>query len=110
MRNSEAPKPPKDLSREAKHWWRELVDEYQLDDVAALLILQTGLEAFDRMRRAQALLKSAGEVVNDRFGQEKAHPAIIIERDSRAAMMSALRQLNLDLEPLRASNRRPVGG
>ena len=109
MKNSEPPKPPKNLSREARRWWRELVDEYQLDDVAALLILQTGLEAFDRMKRAQVELSSAGEFLDDRFGQKRAHPAIIIERDSRAAMMSALRQLNLDLEPLRSSRPAPVG-
>lgn len=100
MKNSR-PKPPTALSREAKRWWRELVDQYDLDDVAAELILQTALEAFDRMRRAQTIVKRDGEVVSDRFGQLRAHPGVIIERDARSAMMAALRQLNLDLEPLR---------
>ena len=101
MKNSEPPKAPKGLSREAARLWRELVSEYGIDDVAGRLILATALESFDRMRAAQAILENAGEVINDRFGQEKAHPAVAIERDSRVSMLAALKHLSLDLEPLR---------
>ena len=104
------PKPPENLSHEAKQWWRKLADEYALDDAAALLILQTALEALDRMRAAQEAITSDGEIVKDRFGQFRAHPAVTIERDARAAMLAALKALNLDLEPLRGRTGRLEGG
>lgn len=83
--------------------------EYGIEDQAGLLILQTALESFDRMRLAEAILKKDGMTIMDRFGQPKAHPMTVVERDSRAAMLAALRQLNLDLEPLRDGPGRPGG-
>ena len=102
-------KPPKNLSREAKILWRKIQDEYAISDEAGLLILATGLEAFDRMRQAQDILKAEGMTTLDRFQQPRPHPAATIERDSRAAMLAALKQLNLDLEPLRDGRGRPPG-
>lgn len=98
--------PPTELSAEAQNWWRLFVTEWQLDD-ASLLILRSGLEALDRMRQAQDLIAKHGLVAPDRFGQLKQNPATIIERDSRAAMLSAFKRLNLDLEPLAAGPGRP---
>jgi len=95
------PKAPKALSSAAKRLWRGLVEEYALDDVAALAILTAGLEAFDRAAAAKVLLDKDGPVVEDRWGQKKTHPAASVERDSRAAFLSALKALNLDIEPLR---------
>ena len=83
------PKPPRHLSKEARQLWLELIAEYAIDDAAGLLLLQTGLEAFDRMREAQAQIKRDGATVKDRFDQIKAHPQITVERDARAAMLSA---------------------
>lgn len=102
-------KAPKNLSREAKNLWRKIQDEYAISDEAGLLILATGLEAFDRMRQAQDILKTEGMTTLDRFQQPRPHPAATIERDSRAAMLAALKQLNLDLEPLRDGRGRPPG-
>ncbi len=61
------------------------------------------------MRQAQTMLAKDGAVVLDRFGQMKSHPATVTERDSRAQMLMALRQLNLDLEPRNAHPGRPSG-
>lgn len=102
-------KPPKNLGREAKNLWRKIQADYQISDEAGLLILATGLEAFDRMRQAQDILKAEGMTTLDRFSQPRPHPAAAIERDSRAAMLAALKQLNLDLEPLRDGPGRPPG-
>lgn len=83
--------------------------EYQIDDQAGLLLLQTALEAFDRMKAAQERINADGEAVTDRFGQIKPHPLLPAERDARAQMLAALKQLNLDLEPLRDRPGRPGG-
>ncbi len=63
------PKAPRHLSTEAKRWWAALMAEYDLDDPSAKLILQSGLEALDRLRQAQALVEKDGVTQVDRFGQ-----------------------------------------
>ena len=108
MKNSEL-KPPRGLSAEARRWWTAIRREYEVTDPGGLLILSSACEAFDRMRQAQRRLKREGLTALDRFGQRKAHPATVIERDSRAAMLSALKALNLDLEPLNDRAGRPAG-
>jgi P27 family predicted phage terminase small subunit len=101
--------PPERLSKEARSLWQRLVDEYSIEDAGGLCLLERGLEAFDRMRQAQNLIKKHGAVQKDRFGQLRPNPATVIERDSRAAMLAALKALNLDLEPLRDGPGRPPG-
>ena len=102
-------KAPKHLSREAKKQWDKLLYEYEIADEAGLFLLQTGLEAFDRMREAQAKIKKEGMQVADRFGQMKAHPLITVERDARSAMLQAVKGLNLDIEPLQERVGKPNG-
>lgn len=100
---------PANLSAEAKDWWRRLVKEYDLADDGGRLILQTTLEAFDRMRGCQKAIKKDGEILCDRFMQVKPHPLLATERDARAQMLAGLKALNLDVEPLRDRPGRPGG-
>ena len=106
MKKSDA---PKHLSSEARDWWLKLTDEYGISDEAGRMLLQTGLEAFDRMRECQTAIKVDGPMIKDRFEQPKAHPLLSVERDARAQMLAALKALNLDLEPLRDGPGRPGG-
>jgi len=101
--------PPTGLSPKARAWWKKIIDEYAIEDAAGLLLLETALQAFDRMHDARALITKHGAVTLDRFDQLRPNPATTIERDSRAAMCSALKALNLDLEPLRDGVGRPAG-
>jgi P27 family predicted phage terminase small subunit len=103
------PKAPKTLSTEAKGWWKKIQAEYAIDDEAGQLLLQTALESFDRMRSCQKTIEAEGQTVLDRFEQAKAHPLLAAERDARSQMLQALKQLNLDLEPLRDAPGRPGG-
>lgn len=99
---------PKGLSAAARAWWRRLHDEFDLDDEAAKFLLESALRAFDRMREAAAVLDEHGVVVTDKFGQLKPNPACTVERDCRAAMLMAFKQLNLDvIPPMKAG--RPSG-
>lgn len=103
MKNSSSlPKPPKGLSSKARAWWKRLNLEWSLDD-HGLLILEQAMRSFDRMQEASELIDKEGSVVKDRFGQDKQHPAILTERDSRATMLRALKQLGLDTQS-------PIGG
>lgn len=94
--------PPKHLTPEGRKLWKTISDDVELDQ-PALLLLTTLCEAFDRMNQAREVLKRDGILVKDRFGQEKAHPACGIERDSSASLMRAWRLLGFDQAP-------PVGG
>lgn len=109
MKKSERRQPPPILSQSSAEWWRKVVAEWDLDH-SSLLVLQSGLEARDRMLQAQEHIAANGLVSTDRFGQLKANPCVLIERDSRAAMLGALKALNLDLEPLRDGPGRPPKG
>ena len=100
---------PKHLSEEAQRWWSAIVSEYSVDDEAGKLLLQTALESFDRMKAAARRINQDGEAVEDRFGQVKPHPLLTAERDARSQMLAALKQLNLDMEPLNDGPGRPPG-
>ena len=101
---------PAHLSADAKGWWRKIQRDYSIDDNAGLLLLQTAMEAFDAMRSAQARIATDGLVTKGSTRQLTAHPLLAVIRDSRAQMLSALKALNLDLEPLRDGPGRPPQG
>lgn len=103
------PTPPTGLSAEARAWFRKLTSEYGISDPGGLLILRTGMEALDRLRGCQASIKAEGAAVKDRWGQVKPHPLLAAERDARAQLLAALKQLNLDVEPLHDGPGRPPG-
>jgi P27 family predicted phage terminase small subunit len=90
---------PLTLSPESRAWWRTLVSEYTIDDDAGLLILRTAMESLDRLRGAQAILRAEGICVKDRFGQPRQHPATMVERDAKTALLRSLKALNLDIQP-----------
>lgn len=89
-------KPPSHLKKPARDMWASISADYDVSDGAGLSLLQAACESFQRASEARAIIDKAGAVVTDRFGQEKPHPAVGIERDSRAAMVSALRALRLE--------------
>ena len=87
---------PRHLSAESKRLWRETTRVYQLEPRHEAILL-CALEAFDRMRQAQAAVTRDGPYTEGRFGM-KAHPALAVERDSRLAFLRSQRELGLDLE------------
>jgi hypothetical protein len=100
-------KPP--TADEAAELLSKIEKDYRIDDPAGILILGQGREALGRLREAQAILSIEGCVIRDRFNQPKQHPATLIERDSRSALLQAIASLHLDLEPLRDAAGRPPG-
>src|SRR5262252_2491530 len=101
-------KPPRHLSAAGKTLWNDIVRQYRIADAAGLALVTTAAEALDRIREAQAAIRQHGALVADRYGGLKQNPACFLERDARAGMLSALRALNLDLEPLRDRGRSTV--
>jgi len=102
------PKPPGHLKAAGRRLWTDIVNQYRIADGAGLALVTTAAEALDRIREAQAAIRKHGALVADRYGGVKQNPACFLERDARAGMLSALRALNLDLEPLRDRGRPTV--
>jgi P27 family predicted phage terminase small subunit len=98
---------PAHLSPEAKKIWKKLTFEYGIVDAGGLEILRAGLENFDRAEKARANIDKVGLLVKDRFGAIKPHPLIACERDARAGYLQALKQLCLDVEPIKSIGRPP---
>jgi phage terminase small subunit len=90
-------KPPAHLEKPEQKLWGDLTAEFTFTDAASTAMLTTALEAHMRARRCREKIDADGEAVTDRFGQVKPHPLLAAERDARAAFLSAMRTLNLDL-------------
>jgi phage terminase small subunit len=93
-----AKQPPEHLSEAAKARWRELVGDGRDWDFDELVVLTAGLEAFDRLAQARALIDSEGLVIEDPSGRRRVHPAAQIEKESRLAVLRAFRQLKFETE------------
>jgi P27 family predicted phage terminase small subunit len=102
------PEPPDHLGEAGRDLWLSIVTQYRIGDGAGLALVATAAECLDRIREAQAEIREHGVLVTDRHGALKQNPACPLERDARAGMLSALRALNLDLEPLRDRGRSTV--
>ncbi len=89
--------PPKHLEPPERALWANLLEAYQMDDAAALALLQATMEAHQRARRCRETVDADGEAVKDRFGQTKPHPLLAAERDARASFLAGMRALSLDL-------------
>jgi phage terminase small subunit len=81
---------------ETKRWGRDLFAEFDLSDAQGRWLVVTAMECHQRMRSAAEELDRGGLTIVDRYGKAKVSPLVAVERDSRAALIQALRALNLD--------------
>ncbi len=98
------PPAPAHLGPDGKKLWADIQTAYVITDPGGQALLRVACEATDRAERCRRLIDDQGELVMVR-GQPRAHPALAAERDARAAIVRAIRNLNLDLEPLKARGR-----
>jgi P27 family predicted phage terminase small subunit len=103
------PKVPKGLCHASRTLWAQLQREYGITDSGGLAMLSLTAQAYKRMLEARAALDRDGITIETAKGGLRPHPAVVIERDSRIAVVACLRQLGLDLEPLREQGGRPPG-
>ena len=97
-------KAPKHLASPEADLWKTLIDDYGISDSGGQAILLAELEAHSRARMCRELIDRDGLLV-----EGKPHPLLLCERDSRKLFLSALRQLDLDVEEAAAvGNQTPV--
>lgn len=100
---------PDHLGPAGREFFASVATEFTITDPAGLALLCTAAECLDRTRQAQASIAEHGALVVGASGQLRANPACGLERDARTGFLSAMRALNLDIEPLRDRPGRPAG-
>ena len=91
------PTAPSGLSDEASSLWFAIHQDYDFLDSVSLLLLQSALESLGEMREAQAEVESLGLLVQGSQGQLRPNPAIGVASRARQKMLTAFKQLGLDL-------------
>jgi len=90
------PKPPGHLAQRSQRLWRELVPRRVLSP-GKLTLLQTGLEALDRLDGVREALGSDELVkVTERTGAVHANPLLRAEKDARTQFLAIWTALELE--------------
>jgi phage terminase small subunit len=93
------PTPPSHLSKESKSYFGKIVADYDLTD-SEIIILERICSALDRETQAREGLKRHGSLTTtDRWGGEKPHPLVSIERAARTSVLAGIKALGIDKEP-----------
>ena len=87
---------PQSLSRESAAIYEQTITTNRMDDAMGRAVLLVALEALDRLREAQKILKREGLTCRDRNGVVRPHPCTVIERNSRSAFLAAFRALGIE--------------
>ena len=87
--------PPNHLNARATRLWKEISEGYELGPDHRELLLRLA-EAVTRLDQLRKTLDSSGLVCKDRFGQERGHPLLQVEVQTRAQVARLLDQLGLD--------------
>jgi hypothetical protein len=99
---------PEHLGAAGRELWASIQASYAIADPGGLALLQQAAEAADRIASVRKQIDEAGELLVLK-GIPRVNPLCAVERDQRAALVRCLRNLNLDVEPLRDHPGRPEG-
>jgi len=69
--------PPKTLKKLGKQLWEDVVNGWEVQPEHAIL-LQDLCECQDRIGELSRILREEGQIMQDRFGVAKPHPAALI--------------------------------
>jgi len=89
------PDPPDHLSEPMQEFYGSVLHGYDLTE-GAVELLRRGCELWDLGELARLQVLKDGPVVQDRFGQDREHPAAKTFRDCTALFMRILRELQLE--------------
>jgi phage terminase small subunit len=95
MTANNIPEPPTTLSKKSAAYFKTFVSDYEVDDSHVEVLIRV-CESMDRADQAAAGLKEHGSLMTkDRFGCERAHPLIQVERQARAAIIDGIKALGV---------------
>jgi len=92
--------PPGWVQAPERVFWEATVRDYVIEG-PAVAMLEVACSAMQRLREARDVLDREGLVVPGRYeGMTRQHPLVPVERDARVQLLRALRELDLEGEPL----------
>jgi P27 family predicted phage terminase small subunit len=86
---------PAHLRPETRRWFEDVAGEYVLAS-HHIHLLTLAAEALDRCAQARETIDREGLTVEGREGGVKTHPAVAVEKNSRAQFAALVKQLGLD--------------
>src|SRR5262249_31214518 len=101
--------PPRPLGVHGANLWNRVQSEYDVRDAGGVELLALACEALDRAGRLREQIDADGEVIRVR-GVPRAHPALRDELGCLAFVARVIRNLGLDVEPVRPTAGRPPSG
>lgn len=104
--NSKIPTAPKELKRSGRRLWRAVQSEYELEEHERGLLVEM-CRTVDTLDRLAALVEDEGEILADRFGQPRPHPALVEARQLRIAYARLSAALRLPAGEEGDESRRP---
>jgi phage terminase small subunit len=99
---------PEKLCKEAKEFYEFVLENWELRD-EELTTLEVAVYSLNRYHQARKILDREGLIVKTGTMPRK-HPAIEVEKISRAGFLSALKQLGLKPPPEKPEIGRPPRG
>ena len=96
---------PAGLGVHGARLFRDVMIEYQVDDVAGRTLLEQAARALDRAERCAAQIASDGEMIKVRGKPARAHELLRHELGNRTFAVRTLQKLGLNFEPVREIGR-----
>lgn len=75
-------KRPTEIPAVVAAWRKQMVAEFEFSDPASLALLDSATTQLERMLHLRERIEAEGELVRDRFGCPKPHPAVAMERQA----------------------------
>jgi hypothetical protein len=101
---STVPQPPRPLGVHGSSLWESIQSEYRIDDRGGIELLAQACETTDRIARLAEQIEHDGEILQTESGP-KAHPGVKLELAARQFVVRTLRELGLNLQPVREVGR-----
>lgn len=102
--------PPEHLGPAGAGEWRRVVSEFDIE-LQRLGTLLVACDAYDMHEAAREQVAQEGLIYETGQGMKRVHPAAAVMRDAGIRYLRAMRELNIDAEPMVDACRPPrLGG
>jgi hypothetical protein len=100
------PTPPRELGEHGMRLWQSIQREYCIADIGGCELLAQAGAALDLAERCRAEIAETGLLVRTKTGTRE-NPLAKVELTARSAVCRIIRQLGLDVEPVKSPGRPP---
>ena len=88
--------PPKSLKKQGRQLWGDIINGWEIPPEQAIL-LRDLCESQDRITELTTILRREGQIIRDRFGIQKPHPAAIVLKGEIGNFTRLYRALALEV-------------